>query len=98
MLELGRESIRYHRETGHFLAQYDFDLIVFVGPFSRYTMTEALASGVGKTRVKYYEDASSCAPEITDLIQKGDYVFIKASRGVGLESILTQFDQAQEAG
>lgn len=88
MLELGEESPRYHREVGATLAGYDFDLALFVGRRSTETMAGVIAAGADRACVRHYVDATSCAQELADILEKDDLVYLKASRGIGLEEVL----------
>ncbi len=88
MLELGVDSPRYHREIGAALAQYPFDAAVFVGPLSAETLEGAVAAGGNRRHMRHYPDAKACAREIAGLIENNDLVYLKASRGIGLEEVL----------
>jgi len=96
MLELGPESPRYHRESGAVLARYPFDLAVLVGPRSRETLEGAVASGADRGRLRHCADAAGCAKEIAAIVQKNDLVYLKASRGIGLEAVLNGLGEPGE--
>jgi len=97
MLELGDSAIAYHREIGHILSKYTFDLAVFVGNLSKYTMQEALAHGVPEGTVKHYDSTDESAYALSEYLTAGDFVFIKASRGIGLEIIIDAVEQKGES-
>jgi UDP-N-acetylmuramoyl-tripeptide--D-alanyl-D-alanine ligase len=97
MLELGKSAEEYHREVGRLLAGHVFDLAVFVGDLSRHAMKEAVASGVPKGNVRHYRDAHECSHAMKRFLSDGDFVYVKGSRGVGLEAVLDAFEQ-KEAG
>ncbi|MFZ1685339.1 MAG: UDP-N-acetylmuramoyl-tripeptide--D-alanyl-D-alanine ligase [Candidatus Zixiibacteriota bacterium] len=95
MLELGEKSGFYHREIGTMLSSVRFDLALLVGPMSLQTMTAAIDAGIAAPKLKHFAAAASCAQQIADLLKPGDLVYVKGSRGVGLEVILNAFRKAK---
>jgi UDP-N-acetylmuramoyl-tripeptide--D-alanyl-D-alanine ligase len=91
MLELGDASAAFHREIGAVLGEYSFDLIMTVGPMSQFTVDDALAAGVDAGRLFHFVDAALCAEAATAMLRPGDLVYLKGSRGIGLEAVLTRF-------
>ena len=87
MLELGKEAEFYHKQIGDELSIKEYDLLITVGPLSKH-INETAKSG----NSYHYKDASQAAKEIKNLIQKDDFVFLKGSRGIGLELILNEFN------
>lgn len=91
MLELGKESKKYHQEIGSILSKQDFDLLITVGEMAKYfTENFVLENNI------HYDNSSDAAEEIKKHLQVGDFVYLKASRGVGLETILNQFANNEE--
>jgi UDP-N-acetylmuramoyl-tripeptide--D-alanyl-D-alanine ligase len=81
MLELGAGEAEAHREVGAYAAASAVDVLVAVGPLST-LMLDAFggeAHGVA--------DARAAAALATELVQPGDVVLVKASRGIGLETV-----------
>ncbi len=95
MLELGEKAEQYHREIGRKLANIRFDLAVLVGPVSAYTLMAAIDAGVPSPRLKHFADAATCAREMLGMIQAGDLVYVKGSRGIGLEVVLNEYQKAR---
>lgn len=91
MLELGEEERRYHIEIGAHAAAVGVELLVSVGPRSA---TTAEAFG-GATHA--VADAASAAALVPGLLQAGDIVLVKASRGVGLEAVTQALTAADGA-
>jgi UDP-N-acetylmuramoyl-tripeptide--D-alanyl-D-alanine ligase len=81
MLELGAQSPRLHREIGLYAAERGVDVLVTVGALAaemrREFAGESYATG----------DAQAAAELLATLLQGGDTVLVKASRGVGLERV-----------
>jgi len=91
MLELGAKSERYHRQIGRQLAEHEFDLAVFVGPMSHATYEELLSAGRDASHCLHFKDAASCAERVNEFLAESDFVYIKASRGVGLEVVIDRY-------
>jgi UDP-N-acetylmuramoyl-tripeptide--D-alanyl-D-alanine ligase len=81
MLELGRESEALHREVGEMAAEAGVDVLVTVGPRA-VVMLDAFD---GESYA--VADAAEAAALAGELIEPGDVVLVKASRGVGLEVV-----------
>ncbi len=92
MLELGERSAVYHREVGQFAARHA-DLLYCYGDFA-----EAMAEGAksaGMTEVYCYRDKKALAKELIGLVQSGDAVLFKASRGMRLEEVIQSLYAAE---
>ena len=85
MLELGGEEERLHRELGERAARVA-DLLVLVGPRSRWTAEAARA--VGGSEVWQVEDPSGVAGLIAAEAGPDDVILFKASRGMALERVV----------
>jgi UDP-N-acetylmuramoyl-tripeptide--D-alanyl-D-alanine ligase len=83
MLELGPEEARFHAEIGAHAATLGVELLVAVGPRSR-----EIADAFGDAgEAVLAEDAEAAARLVPGLVESGDTVLVKASRGVGLERV-----------
>jgi UDP-N-acetylmuramoyl-tripeptide--D-alanyl-D-alanine ligase len=91
MLELGADAVRYHNEVGAQLATFSFDLILAVGPLSKYVIENAAANGISESKLHHFNDAGACAEACGTLLVEGDLVYLKGSRGIGLEAVLKRF-------
>ncbi len=83
MLELGDASADCHREIGEAAAAAKLDLLLAVGAESA-TLAEG-ARAAGLEHVLTFPDATSAAAELPGLVDDGDLVLVKGSRGVQLE-------------
>ncbi|HET6551822.1 MAG TPA: UDP-N-acetylmuramoyl-tripeptide--D-alanyl-D-alanine ligase [Solirubrobacter sp.] len=81
MLELGPGEREAHREIGAYAASSGVDVLVAVGPLST-----AMAESFGGS-VLHAADAGEAARMAEELVQPGDVVLVKASRGIGLEAV-----------
>ena len=91
MLELGNSSEKYHREVGRSLKSLSFDLVVLVGPQSRFTADETLSAGVEHHKVRHVVSASIGADMLANELRDGDLVYVKGSRGIGLEAVVRRW-------
>jgi UDP-N-acetylmuramyl pentapeptide synthase len=81
MLELGEEGPRLHREIGRFAREQGVDVLVAVGP-----LASEMASAFGEG-ARPVADARAALAVLEEALAAGDTVLVKASRGVGLESV-----------
>lgn len=88
MLELGSNTEKFHREIGEKAAGADLDVIITVGPASRVVRDSAVNSGFSAKSVHWFEDAEEAARFLSKLVEPGDLVAIKGSRGLKLEKIV----------
>ncbi|MFA5386240.1 MAG: UDP-N-acetylmuramoyl-tripeptide--D-alanyl-D-alanine ligase [Candidatus Paceibacterota bacterium] len=87
MLELGRYSPEAHEEIGA-LTKSKVDVLITVGPRSRFIVEGALAKGFDKNKIFGFATANEAKKFILETIRKGDVILIKASRAVGLDKIV----------
>lgn len=81
MLELGPEERRFHERAGAYAAQADVDVLITVGPLAA-AMTTTFTGEQHATA-----NALEAAALTQRLLEPGDTVLVKASRGVGLELV-----------
>ena len=86
VLELGSLSESIHFEIGQELAELDIDRIICVGDAAKYIMRGASSTGHGS--VYYYPSQKALFNDLDALIDTGDTVFVKASRGMHFEDIV----------
>lgn len=81
MLELGPHGERLHEETGRAASEFKVDVLVTVGELA------ALMAKGFDGEVHATTDARHAADVVPSLLQAGDTVLVKASRGIGLEAV-----------
>jgi UDP-N-acetylmuramoyl-tripeptide--D-alanyl-D-alanine ligase len=84
--ELGEFSESIHFEIGEQLGEMDIDCVICVGDDAQYIMRGA--SSVSHGSVYYYPSKTALFRDIDVLINEGDTVFVKASRGMHFEEIV----------
>ncbi len=89
MLELGSFEEEGHRMVGRRAAGVVDELAV-VGPLSQITGQEALTHGLRPEQVFFAQDKAALLEwlEGQGRLSQGDYLLVKASRGIGLEEIV----------
>jgi UDP-N-acetylmuramoyl-tripeptide--D-alanyl-D-alanine ligase len=92
MLELGPGEVDEHRALGEYAASHGVDVLIAVGPLSTYT---AEAFG-GEAHV--VADAREAAALAEELVRPGDLVLVKASRGIGLETVAPALAEVRARG
>jgi UDP-N-acetylmuramoyl-tripeptide--D-alanyl-D-alanine ligase len=88
MLELGSEEAAYHREAGERAAALGIDLLILVGPLSRNTADAATGAGMDPERVLVFEDSPAAAQALSTLLEAGDVILVKGSRGMRMEVVV----------
>jgi UDP-N-acetylmuramoyl-tripeptide--D-alanyl-D-alanine ligase len=87
MLELGPSGPALHRESGEKLAG-QADVVVGVGPLGQGFAEGARAAGLPKAQVFAFPDSATAAAEAPGLVQPGDAVLVKGSRGARMEKVV----------
>jgi len=83
MNELGHVSVERHKEIGAFTGKAGIELLVAVGPQAVHLYE---ASGVQNKH--YFATVGEFLPHLPGLVQTGDTVLIKASRGMAFEQVV----------
>ena len=86
MFELGGESRSGHLEVGAFAGQKNIDLLIAIGKDAAY-YAEGAADYLDAARIQYFPNKEDFLPLLPKLLEEGDVVLIKASRGMKLEEI-----------
>lgn len=91
MLELGAAADRLHREAGERAAALGFSPILGVGEAARELVEGARGAGA---EASWWPDAAAAAGAVRELLEPGDVVLVKGSRGVGLEVVVAALEKA----
>ncbi len=83
MLELGRIAAAAHQEVGRLVAQEGASVVLGIGDHAEQIVAGAVSAGADAVRLESREQA---VQHLRDL-RAGDVVLIKASRGIGLETV-----------
>lgn len=96
MLELGPASPQLHREAGQQAAAV-VNYLVAVRGDARYFLEGATAAGMDPSHTAYFDTAQEAGEHVASMVQPGDVVLLKASRGVKLEDALVPIVQVKSA-
>jgi UDP-N-acetylmuramoyl-tripeptide--D-alanyl-D-alanine ligase len=88
MFELGAAARTYHREVGKVAEEVGVDLLVCVGDEARW-YAENFS---GETL--FYEDAETAADDLEERLRSGNYVIVKGSRGVKLDTLTRKLKES----
>jgi UDP-N-acetylmuramoyl-tripeptide--D-alanyl-D-alanine ligase len=83
MLELGEDAADEHSAIGRYAAESGATLVLAVGADAQHIVSAAAAEGADALRLT---DKSEAVAQLSGL-RRGDVVLVKASRGVGLETV-----------
>jgi UDP-N-acetylmuramoyl-tripeptide--D-alanyl-D-alanine ligase len=89
MRELGAASPQLHREAGQFAAKTEkIDWIIGVAGDGVQIVEGAVAAGLPRARAKFFATPQEAAEFLAGLIEAGDLLLVKGSRGVKMEQIV----------
>ncbi len=94
MLELGDGEAEFHRRAGEQVAKWGWDVLVTIGRSGVLMAEGALSAGMGKDRIFSFPRSEEAAAEILSLIQEGDLVLVKGSRGVRTDIVADGLKEA----
>ena len=94
MLELGERELEYHYEAGRGIP-LDIDFVIGVGRRSDALLDGARHAGFTEERLFHFEKAEPATDFLESFIRPGDLILIKASRGIGLDRIVTTLTTRQ---
>jgi UDP-N-acetylmuramoyl-tripeptide--D-alanyl-D-alanine ligase len=89
MLELGDRAIALHEAVGRAAAAAPLDTLVAVGGApARALANAAMAAGLAKPNVHYFETSDEAAVNAASWVRAGDLVLVKGSRGVRTDKVV----------
>lgn len=91
MLELGEEAAEFHEVVGMYAANHGMDLILCVGPNSE--QTQRGADAIQKRLAYHFETQDDLMRLLGELVQDGDTILVKASRGLHLENTVALLER-----
>jgi UDP-N-acetylmuramoyl-tripeptide--D-alanyl-D-alanine ligase len=88
MLELGPSTEPLHRDIGRYVAAQGIDVLVGIRGAARFTVEEAVRSGLSEGAAYFFEDPAAAGDFLSGMLREGDAVLFKGSRGVKVERAL----------
>ncbi len=87
MLELGEKEIEFHIKAGEEVVACGWDVLITVGRLSLHLAESAQATGLDPGRIFSFASSEEAADRMTSLIQPGDFILVKGSRGMKMDLI-----------
>lgn len=87
MRELGHESENAHRDVAKYAKEKNIDELIAVGEYS------SMFKKGFKKDILTFDTTEECSRKIGNLVQKGDIILIKASRGMKFEKIVKELKE-----
>jgi UDP-N-acetylmuramoyl-tripeptide--D-alanyl-D-alanine ligase len=93
MLELGPQEQGYHEQVGQWVGEFGVDRLLAVGRRAQWLAEAARKSGVAQVEwVASTEDAQAA---LNSMRRSGDTILLKASRGMGLDRLMSVFETSE---
>ncbi|HTV58146.1 MAG TPA: UDP-N-acetylmuramoyl-tripeptide--D-alanyl-D-alanine ligase [Verrucomicrobiae bacterium] len=93
MLELGASAAELHAESGrHAASLRAVDWMIAVQGHAREFLDAAIAAGHPRDRTRFFDNSSDAGAFLASLVEPGDLLLLKGSRGVKMERILEAID------
>ncbi|MCX8002555.1 MAG: UDP-N-acetylmuramoyl-tripeptide--D-alanyl-D-alanine ligase [Anoxybacillus mongoliensis] len=88
MLELGEQEITFHEQIGEMIDPQKIDYVLTYGERAK-AIAEQASKRFSKGHVRSYDDKAKLAADVQKMIEAGDIILLKASRGMRLEEIIS---------
>jgi UDP-N-acetylmuramoyl-tripeptide--D-alanyl-D-alanine ligase len=88
MLELGDSSLSSHQQLGALLAGLCLEKIFLMGTFAEAVAESARAKGMKEETLSIGETHAQIAQKLHEVVQDGDWILFKGSRGMRMERIV----------
>jgi UDP-N-acetylmuramoyl-tripeptide--D-alanyl-D-alanine ligase len=88
MLELGPASSELHSEAGRYAASKKLDWIIGVRGHAAELVRAAIEAGASAPHAKFFGGSQEAAEFVSAMIEPGDLILVKGSRGVRMERIV----------
>jgi UDP-N-acetylmuramoyl-tripeptide--D-alanyl-D-alanine ligase len=88
MFELGRRSPQQHLQLGRQVARARLDRLYLLGAQAKQVRRGALEAGMPAERIFIGKDHADIAKRLRSDLKKGDWLLVKGSRGMKMETVL----------
>ncbi|MCB6992193.1 UDP-N-acetylmuramoyl-tripeptide--D-alanyl-D-alanine ligase [bacterium 210820-DFI.6.37] len=86
MFELGKTSSQQHSIVGRYAAEKKVQLLIAIGSDARYMAQGAKEAGL--ENVLYFPEKEEFLKKMDSILEKGDVILVKGSRGMEMEQIV----------
>ncbi|MGL9725313.1 MAG: UDP-N-acetylmuramoyl-tripeptide--D-alanyl-D-alanine ligase [Wolbachia sp.] len=87
MLELGNESIVFHKELFDFIVEHDVNKVYTVGKF----MLELHSLLPRNIKGMHFNDSNQLKDDLANIVQDNDIILVKGSHGMRMDFIVQEF-------
>jgi UDP-N-acetylmuramoyl-tripeptide--D-alanyl-D-alanine ligase len=91
MLELGRWTEPLHRDVGDYAVACGVDVLVGIRGAASQMIDQAVRSGLPAVAAFFFDDPAPAGDFLRTLLEEGDAVLFKGSRGTHVEMALERF-------
>lgn len=95
MLELGEIAQPAHKKIGRLAKEFGIDFLFATGNFRYDVMQGALDAGMAAEKIYETDDRGLLAKELISMMQQGDTILVKGSRGMKMEEIIKRLQIAK---
>ena len=78
-----------HRKIGRLIGKLKINFLIGIGPYQKYTVEEAIKSGMAKQNIFWVKDVNGAAEILKKIICTNDLIYLKGSLHKGLWKITT---------
>lgn len=86
MFELGEYANDMHYDVGKYATEKGIDELIFIGEHSYYMLQGAKSNKNSKSNINYFKTQDDFIENIDNVLNEGDTILVKASRGMKLEN------------
>jgi len=87
IFEMGSFAEEGHKQVGKDASE-NADVIIAIGKDAEFISKEALENNMNKENVHHFATKEEAMENFKDILQKGDTILVKASRGMHLEEVV----------
>jgi UDP-N-acetylmuramoyl-tripeptide--D-alanyl-D-alanine ligase len=88
MLELGADAKRFHEELGGQIGRAGIHHLFLKGEFSRITAEAAVAEGMDRKRIDFFNGPAEAIPALREVVTGSDWILLKGSRKMNLNELI----------
>ena len=88
MLELGPDEVRLHRDTGRKIAGSGVNMLIGVRGLGKELVEGAVEGGLANA--SFAENSDAAADIVSGMVEEGDLILVKGSRGVRTERVVSR--------
>ena len=86
MLELGAMEKKHHQILGKYISEKKVDAVFAFGNLTRHTIHAMNGASIFH---QFYDDKAKLIIDLKEFLMDGDIVYVKGSRGMKMEEIIT---------